>query len=104
MTSESPKNVERTIAQKTGGTRVGVTGKATPDVVNDWLSIEVKSRQRLPLWLKNAMAQAKRNAIEGTLAIVVLHEKRQRYDDDIVMMTLKDFNDWFGGADGNQST
>ena len=51
MTDKTWKAVEREIARRLGGHRVGCTGKATVDVVSDWLTIEVKTRKALPTWL-----------------------------------------------------
>jgi len=91
------KATERAIAARLGGVRVGCTGEATPDVVSDWLSCEVKTRKRLPGWLQDAMRQAVANAKEGTLPLVVLHEVGQRHDSDLVVMRLAAFVAWFGG-------
>lgn len=88
------KSVERAIAKRLNGKRLGATGKATADVVNDWLSVEVKHRRVLPDWLKDALGQAA-NGAEGRLPIVVLHESGQRHADDLVLMRLADFEDWF---------
>ena len=54
-------------------------------------SVECKSRKQLPGWLLDAMAQAKRNATPGTVGIVVLHKVGQRSDNDIVCLTMADF-------------
>ena len=60
--AKSWKQVERAIAARLNGERVGNTGQATPDVLSDWLAIEVKSRKTLPAWLWNTVNQAVRNA------------------------------------------
>ena len=88
------KEVERRIARTLGGQRIGCTGEATPDVVTDWLAVEVKHRKQLPQWLKDALAQSKRNAGDGQLAIVVLHEHGRH--DSLVLLALSDFVQWFG--------
>lgn len=89
------KQTERAIAKRLNGRRVGATGKATADVMSDWLSAEVKHRRRLPEWLKAALGQAA-NGAEGRLPIAILHESGQRHADDLVLMRLADFEDWFG--------
>ncbi len=89
------KNVERAIAKRLNGKRLGATGQATADVVSDWLSAEVKHRRKLPEWLKDALAQAQAGSGER-LPIVILHENGQRHDNDLVLMRLADFEDWFG--------
>jgi len=72
-------------------------GLRTPDVESPWLSVEVKHRKALPLWIKEAMAQAETNSSdEAKLPLVVLHEKYQCHDNDLVMLRLGDFLDWFG--------
>ena len=96
MADATWKQNERRVAKKLGGRRIGNTGKPTPDVITGWLAVEVKHRGRLPVWLKDALAQAKRNAGEGRLPLVVLHEKYAR--DSLVVLTLSDFADWFGWA------
>ena len=100
--SKTWKTAERRIAQKLGGRRVGCTGEATPDVVvGDWLVVEVKHRQRLPQWVKAALAQARQHAGPGQLGIAVLHEKGRH--DSLVLLSLADFREWFGGAGGVDS-
>ncbi|HCE18529.1 MAG TPA: hypothetical protein DEQ80_11780 [Anaerolinea thermolimosa] len=89
------KQTERQIARRLGGKRLGATGQATADVVSDWLSVEVKHRRKLPEWLKDAITQAKAGAGER-LAIVVLHQAGSRHADDLVLMRLADFEEWFG--------
>lgn len=88
------KAVERRVAKKVGGVRVGCTGRATPDVVSPWLSIECKHRARLPAWLKDALAQAKTGAGDDKLGIAILHERYKH--DALVVLALSDFISWFG--------
>lgn len=102
MADKTWKAVERRIAARLGAERVGCTGKATADVVTDWLSVEVKARKALPGWLLNAMSQAEQASEDGRLPIVVLHQKHKHHDDDLVMLRLSDFEAWFGGNDETQ--
>lgn len=90
------KRCERAIAARLGGQRVGNRGTAAPDVVTDWLAIECKARRSLPAWLKRAVAQARAAAGEDRLPLVVLHETGTRHDCDLVILTLRDFEQWFG--------
>lgn len=94
------KSVERGIAKLLGGQRVPVTGRQrgeAPDIEHDWLSIEVKTREKLPAWIRDAQAQADASNKGNQLSIVILHEKGRRYADSHIMMRLEDFIDWFGG-------
>jgi hypothetical protein len=88
------KQVERAIAKRLNGKRIGAIGKATADVVSDWLSVEVKHRKQLPEWLKTALDQA-RNGAGERMPIVVLHECGQRHSEDLVLIRLADFELWF---------
>jgi hypothetical protein len=93
------KRTERRVAQAVGGQRVPVTGRArgdAPDVVSDWLAVEVKHRRRLPAWLHEALQQAEASAGDGQLPLVVLHEHGQRHSRDVVVLRLADFVAWFG--------
>ncbi len=88
------KQAERRIAAEIGGRRVPVSGRQrgdVPDVAHDSLSVEVKSRQRLPQWLEDAMRQAEAAAADGQLPVTVLHEDRGRYTEALVVMRIKDF-------------
>jgi hypothetical protein len=93
------KAVERQIARRLGGQRVPITGRArgsAPDIAHPWLSVEVKSRRKLPQWLLDALDQARAAANDQQLPIAILHKNGQRFSDAIVMMRLADFEDWFG--------
>ncbi|GIV64877.1 MAG: hypothetical protein KatS3mg046_137 [Bellilinea sp.] len=85
------KKTERTIAKRLNGRRTGATGRATADVVSERFAVEVKHRQQLPEWLKEALAQAVAAADPTQLPIVVLHEAGRRHDGDLVLMRLADF-------------
>lgn len=82
------KALEIAIAKRLGGVRVGLTGRATADVVANQVSIECKERRRLPDWLVDAVAQAERNAGPGLTPVVVLHVLGARHDDDLVIVRL----------------
>jgi hypothetical protein len=94
--SKAWKDTERAIAQRLGGRRVGNSGRNTEDVAHRWLSIEAKERESLPAWLKAAVAQARANAPAGRLPLAILHELGARHDGDFVVLTLRDFQEWFG--------
>jgi len=97
MTDKTWKQVERAIAVRLNGRRQGAVGRRGPDVLSDWLAVEVKHRRRLPQWLKTALTQARTGAGER-LPIVVLHEAGLRHADDLVLMRLADFELWFAAV------
>lgn len=92
--------VERAVAQRLGGARAGQYGGE--DVSHSVFSCECKERASLPLWLTDAMAQAVRHAPEGKLPMVVLHELGKRHDGNLVVLRLKDFEEYFGETRGNR--
>ena len=98
MPNDTWKKCERAVAARIGGERISnhALGLQTPDCESDWLSVEVKHRKALPGWLLDALDQAETNASAGTLAVAVLHQAGQRYDDALVVLRLSDFVDWFG--------
>ena len=92
------KRTERRVAAILGGQRIPITGRArgsAPDVDAGWLVVEVKHRRRLPGWLRMAVAQATASAAEFQLPVVVLHEHGQHHANDLVVLRLRDFVDWF---------
>ena len=102
MSERRWKRTEREVATVLGGQRVPVSGRARgdqPDIRHPWLSVECKSCQSIPIWLREAMAQAKAAAMPNQLPIVVLHEVGQRHGEDIVLLRLADFTAWFGGGE-----
>ena len=94
------KNVERAIARRLGGERMSnhALGLQMPDVETTAYSVEVKHRKALPAWLESAMRQAEANATPGKLAIVVLHESGRRHENNLVVVRMRDFEEWFGEA------
>jgi hypothetical protein len=96
------KDLERRVAKLLGGTRTGCTGEATADVlVGNWLAVECKYKAKLPLWLAGALAQVRGCAGDARLPIVVLFERGRKTGDSLVLMTLTDFEQWFGDRDGH---
>ena len=86
------KACERKVAALVGGTRIPVSGRArghSPDIHHERLSIEVKSRKKLPAWIEDAMKQAEACAHDGQLPLVVLHQDGQRYQEALIVMRLK---------------
>jgi len=97
MSEQQWKRNEREIASRLGGQRIPVSGRAgKPDIDHKWLAVEVKLKRRLPIWLKSALFQAEVAARPGQLPVTILHELGARHDDDIVLVRLRDFREWFG--------
>ena len=102
--SEVWKATENAVARRLGGVRtshrnLGVGG---PDVVAGHYVVEVKHTKRpFPKWLTGGMAQASRYASEGQLALLVLHQLGKRHDEDLVVIRLADFEQWYGAV-GNK--
>ena len=90
------KRHELAIAKRLGGKRAGPTGRTGPDVLHPHLGIECKERHTLPKWLINAMAQCVGASATWQLPVVILHQLGQRHDDDLVVMRLADWEQWYG--------
>ena len=92
---KSWKSCERRVAELLGGHRVPVSGRGrgyTPDIEHPTLSIEVKSRKKIPAWLEGALRQAETSAKNGRLPVVVLHQDGQRYTGSLVVLRLENFS------------
>lgn len=100
------KSVERQLAKRMNGERVPVSGRTgargqeSPDIAHDEFAIEVKTRQRakpgrsatVPLWIGYALDQAEKSRLpHHKAAIVIIHEKGRAHDNDLVFMSLADF-------------
>ena len=69
-----------------------------PDIAHPWLSLEVKDRATLPLWLLDALDQAERSAVPDQLPVAVLHRAGDRHDAALVVLRLGAFAARFGDA------
>tara|TARA_Y100000310_G_C20609978_1_gene777490 strand:- start:38 stop:391 length:354 start_codon:yes stop_codon:yes gene_type:complete len=79
--------------------RIPVTGRirgSAPDVSSDMFSIECKYRKEIPMWIKDAMAQAVASSLMDNssnrpkVPVVFLREKRMPLKNTLVMMRLED--------------
>lgn len=96
------KSCERRVAELLGGKRVPVSGRARgdcPDVEHPTLSIECKSRKKLPAWIEHAMRQAEASARGGQLPVLVLHQDHTPYAESLVVLRLEDFASHLKGED-----
>ena len=90
------KAAERSVANTLGGKRVGTL--SGEDIhIDGPFSVEVKSRQTFVAcaW----MAQAVRNA-KGKTPLLVVHVHGKRHDDDLVIVKMSDFQNWWGDING----
>jgi hypothetical protein len=80
------KAVERALAERLGGRRVGILGQE--DIFTDLFSIEVKSRKSVIIW--DWFQQAVKNA-KGKIPLLIVHITGKHHDNDLVVMSLADF-------------
>ena len=99
MASDAWKKHERAVAKRLGGQRAGPTGKTGSDVLHPAFAIEAKERKSVPKYLEDFLDQAERSARPEQLPIVVLHKLGKRHDNDIVLIRLRHFEDWYGGTE-----
>ncbi len=88
------KSCERRVAAILGGRRVPVSGRQrgdAPDILHPRLSVEVKSRSKLPAWIEEGMRQAEISSTNGRVPVCVLHQDRRPYEEAVVLVRLKDF-------------
>lgn len=76
-------------------------GEMAARIEHAHLAIEVKSRKQMPVFLVDAMAQAKASIRGNQTPVVVIHQHGNRYDDAMVVMRLNDFVDWHGPEEGD---
>lgn len=86
------KQYERVMAKRMGAKRIGVLGKE--DLEHPIWSIEAKKRRAFAGAV--FMDQAVRNCPEGKTPVVMVHVTGQRHGNDLVMMRLADWEQWFG--------
>lgn len=93
------KQAERVVAKRLGGKRVG-TMSGEDIHFDSSFSGEVKSRKSFVAcgW----MDQAKRNAGEHKTPLVIVHVHGRRHDEDLVIIRLADWTDWFGKIPGDK--
>lgn len=88
------KRRERKAARALGGKRTSEPGKSSPDGTAGAYIVECKLRDELPQWIKDGLATAQGHASGKQLGLLILHEKGAY--DDLVVLSLKDFKEWFG--------
>ena len=102
--SQRWKDNERAVARLIGGQRVIEKGLAIEDVHHSLLSVEAKTRETLPLWLWQAVDQARANCPAGRWPAVFLHQKSGKRR--LVLMDSRDFLSLLGArsdsSDGDE--
>ena len=86
------KACDRKVRALLGETPIPVPGRGlghSPDGQHDHLSIDVKSRRKLPTRLEDATKRAEACAQDGRLPLIGLHQDGQRYQDALMVMRLK---------------
>lgn len=84
------KSYENYIANRLNLKHTGYVGYECPDVEGEDIVIDTKHRENLPLWIKEPLQELQKQA-EERLSLVIWHEKYANHDDDLVVMSLKDF-------------
>jgi len=80
---------EKQTAKALGGKAIGAL--SGEDVFTWDMSIEVKSRKKFVG--KGWMEQAERNNVDTKVPLVVVHITGTKYEDDLVLMRIKDFQE-----------
>ena len=86
------KSYEKKLSERFKGYRQGLYGGE--DVATEIFSIEAKTRKRFAG--QQFMEQAIVNCPKDKVPLVVVHIVSQRTANDLVMMRLGDFEDWYG--------
>lgn len=84
--------------------KVGLKDAAGQGHMADWLAIYLERRASLPPWLRDAMQRAVAREAARTppgarlerLPLVVLRGADGEADDDLALLRLRDFREWFG--------
>ena len=88
---------EKRLAKRFNGERIIDQSKKSCDVISDWLAIEAFQKP-IPKYLKDEMHQALYTARQygwKHLPIAVWREKHKMDDEALVIIRLKDFEEWF---------
>ena len=98
MADKSWKAFERRLAKRVGGRRIPVTGERDgADVVAGPFVYQAKLRKGVPSylrdWLRGIVAAGERS---GATGVVIWKAPNARDDDAVVVLRLKDWQDWHG--------
>ncbi|MGQ9570181.1 MAG: hypothetical protein ACUVWN_04600 [bacterium] len=90
------KRTERALARRLGGRRVGVLGKSDMILETSHTVFEFEIKERKRCVVQNWLAQAERNCSQGKTPALIIHLHYQPHSEDMVVMRLRDFEDWLG--------
>ena len=96
--SNAWKDAEKAVAKYLGGTRVSRGAnfsESKEDVEHPLFSIEVKERKKVSKFLIEILDQADKYNNGKQISIGVLHQLGKRHDNDIVLIRLSDFAQWY---------
>jgi len=82
------KEAEKMVAKFFSGLRIGILGGA--DVITDRFVVEVKEREKIPAIIRQGIEQAEKYA-SGKIPVFVLHKLGSCYDNDYVILKMKNF-------------
>ena len=109
MSRLSWKAAELALARYLHGERVPVTGRVrgwAPDIEHPVLALEVKTRKRMPLLLATGMAQAVaaagwyvKKGKGSRLPVLIIHQDGTHFENSLVVVRLKDAQEWWGLGD-----
>jgi len=92
------KRNEKVLADRLGGKREGIFGGE--DISMSLFSVEAKERKKFVG--QGFMEQAVRNCPEGKVPLVVVHILNQRRSNDLVMLRMSDFEDYYGKVEESE--
>ena len=92
------RSYEKRVQERFGGYKQGLYGGE--DVATEIFSIEAKTRKKFVG--QGFMEQAVANCPKDKVPLVIIHVVSQRMFNDLVMMRLGDFEDWYGNLNINR--
>lgn len=91
------KHAERRVAAAFGSKRRGPTGRDDSDIHHALLSIEVKYRKHLPVFLLACLEQARSaRSATGKIPVSILLGRGMRIKDGLLVIRVADFTQLFG--------
>jgi hypothetical protein len=97
MPTRTWKHTERAVAAKLGGKRQHFEAE---DISHPIWSVQVKHRSpaNYPKRVSDWLNQARVDAPEGKIPLLVIHLSGDRHGEDMVVMRMSDFEEMFGNV------